>query len=456
MRPLHELRAPHWSVTPLARLITPMQRFLHHETSGGVILLAMTVLALFLANSPFATSYFHILETEVGISIGSFHFEHSVLHWINDGLMVIFFFMVGLEIKREILVGELASVRLAALPIIAAIGGVLVPALIYMLFNAGGHYAHGWAIPTATDIAFAIGCLALLGKRVPFSLKVFLTAVAIVDDLIAVLVIAFFYSSGLDFTMLGIGFIFLGILVLANFFGIRTPLVYAGVGVLVWLAFLNSGVHATIAGVLIACTVPARYRIDEPSFLERAKGLLAHFEQGHPDSSPMLTDERQQVAVLELEKLCEDVQAPLQKMEHSIHGWVSWLIMPIFALANAGVHISFDAITTERLPIMLGVVCGLVIGKPIGLFGASWLAIKLGIAAKPAGVTWLQMFAVTILGGIGFTMALFVGSLSFDEVAALDIAKISILIASLLAAVGGMIMLNIVKPSPEAEAEPTS
>jgi NhaA family Na+:H+ antiporter len=417
-----------------------MQEFIQQSQSGGIVLLIMTVLAMFIANSGLGEGYFSLLDTHIGITVGPFVLEESVLHWVNDGLMVIFFFVVGLEIKREVLVGELASPRAAALPILAAIGGVVAPALIYILFNFGGSGARGWGVPMATDIAFALGCLALLGNRVPFGLKVFLTAVAIVDDLIAVLVIAIFYSGGLDFMMLGIGFGVLLLLVLANLFGIRSIVVYGALGIVVWLTFLNSGIHATIAGVLIAMTIPARSRIDAPTFLGRARQILHQLEANQGKSKQ--NKEFQESAVLELEDISEQVQAPLQKLEHELHGWVSFLIMPIFAFANAGVVISADSLGGESLPIMLGIVLGLTLGKPIGIFGACWLAVRVGVAQLPFGVTWPHMLATGILAGIGFTMSLFIASLAFVDAGDLATAKISILIASSLAGAAGLFFLS--------------
>jgi NhaA family Na+:H+ antiporter len=434
--------APHWSATPIARVLGPMQSFISREASSGIILLALTLVALVLANSPLAGGYHALLETRLGLTIGPWTLDETLLHWVNDGLMAIFFFLVGLEIKREVMVGELADPRAAALPIVAAIGGVLAPAAIYLALNAGGPGARGWGVPMATDIAFALGCLALLGDRVPFALKVFLTAVAIVDDLIAVLVIAVFYSAGLNFMALGIGFAILALLLLANVLGIRSVLVYCGLGLLVWLAFLESGVHATIAGVLVALMVPARYRIDAPTFLERARGLLTAFETGANSASPMLTDEAQQHSVIALEDLCEQVQAPLQKLEHGLQSWVALAIMPIFALANAGVLLSTRNLGGATLPVILGIVFGLVLGKPIGLLGASWLAVRAGLADLPQGVSWRQMAGVAVLAGIGFTMSLFIAALAFEQPEILATAKLGILIASLLAGSAGLLLLR--------------
>ncbi|MBA3534458.1 MAG: Na+/H+ antiporter NhaA [Ardenticatenales bacterium] len=428
--------------TPIQVVLAPMQEFIHRSASGGIVLIGATLIALLLANSPLAESYDEFLHSYITISAGPYQLKLSLHHWINDALMAIFFFVVGLEIKREVSVGELANPRAAALPIVAALGGVAVPALIYLAFNAGGIGAKGWGIPMATDIAFALGCLALLGDRVPFSLKIFLTAVAIVDDLIAVLVIAFFYTADLNFAALAIGFLVLGLLFIANRLGVRAILFYAVLGMVVWLAFLTSGVHATIAGVLLALTIPARHTIDDKTFLRRARRLLDEFEQGESAPSPMLTNEKQQSAVIALEEACEQVQAPLQKLEHDLHVWVSFLIMPIFALANAGVPLSFASLGGETLPVTLGIVAGLVLGKPIGLVGASWLAIRSGMTSLPAGANWYQMVGTGVLAGIGFTMSLFIASLGFGaDPLLLETAKLAILVASLVAGFAGYAML---------------
>jgi NhaA family Na+:H+ antiporter len=318
--------------------------------------------------------------------------------------------------------------------------------LLYTLFNFNRPGASGWAIPMATDIAFALGLLALLGNRIPFSLKVFLTAVAIVDDLMAVLVIAAFYSGGINAVALGGGFALLALLMLANLYGIRTIAVYVIFGVVIWLCFLQSGVHATIAGVLIAWTVPARNRIDAAVFQERASDILKRFEGSQLEPNKMCMDEVQQHAVIELEEACEDVQAPLQKLEHELHFWVQFVIMPIFALANAGVAFSLSRITSESLTVPLGIIVGLVLGKPIGLLGASCLAVRTGIASLPHGVEWRQMIGVGFLAGIGFTMSLFIASLGFANSPLLEAAKAGILIASLVAGTIGFILLRRSQP----------
>lgn len=435
------------STRPITRILAPIQYFIHQAAAGGIVLFAATLLALMLANVPALAGVYHdVLETKIGLTFGAEgnpFLNETVLHWINDGLMAVFFLLVGLEIKREVQVGELAVLRAAILPIVAAIGGVLVPALIYLAFNAGQAGASGWAIPMATDIAFALGALAILGTRAPFALKVFLTAVAIVDDLIAVLTIAFFYSSGLNLNALLLGAFVLSILILANILHVRALWFYLVLGVLLWWAFLVSGIHATVAGVLLALTIPARYDINERTFLEQAHDILRQFERSERVSRKMVTDELQQSAVLALEDLTERIQAPLQKLEHDLHVPVMFLIVPIFALANAGVALSFAGIEGDTFRIVLGIFFGLVIGKPLGILSASWLAVKAGWASLPLGVTWRHMAGAAMLAGIGFTMALFIGSLGFGEGSALlEAAKLAILAASAVAALIGLAVLR--------------
>jgi NhaA family Na+:H+ antiporter len=434
--------APHWSATPIARVLGPMQEFVQHSASSGIVLMAATVVALLLANSPLAPGYDALLHSYIGVSVGPFVLRETVVHWINDGLMAIFFFAVGLEIKREVTAGELANLRAAALPIAAALGGVAVPASIYALLNYDGIGSSGWGVPMATDIAFALGCLALLGSRIPFGLKIFLTAVAIVDDLIAVLVIAVFYSGSLNLTAIGIGLGVLLLLVLANVTGIRSMPVYTLLGVIVWLAFLQSGVHATIAGVLIALTIPARNRIDAPTFARRAHTIIHRLEQCALEPASIPNDETQQSAVIELEELCEQAQAPLQKIEHELHIPVQFMIMPIFALANAGVALSLQNLGGDTSQVLLGIVLGLVVGKPVGLLAAAWLAVRSGAAVLPHGVTWPHMIGAGMLAGIGFTMSLFIASLGFVNEDVLGVAKLAILLASSIAGAAGLLVLR--------------
>ncbi len=434
--------AAHWSETSLSRILSPLQKFIHSETASGIVLITVTVLALIIANSPLANVYDDVLHSYISVSVGPFTLKETVLHWINDGLMAVFFFLVGLELKREALVGELSSLRQAALPFFAAVGGAVLPAILYISLNAGGPGSVGWGVPMATDIAFALGVLALVGDRVPWTLKVFLTAVAVIDDLLAVLVIAVFYSSGLNFVALGVGIGILLLLGLLNLLGIRAILVYILLGIIVWVAFLQSGIHATIAGVLVALTIPARRRIDEVGFLHRIRHLTSVFEEQEVTLARMVTDERQQAAVLELEDACEAVQAPLQKLEHRLHTWVAFGIVPIFALANAGVPLSLEGFSGAGLPIVLGIVLGLVVGKPLGLIGLSWVVVRTGIATLPEGVRWAHIVGAGCLAGLGFTMSLFIAALGFGESELLEAAKLGILTASLIAGVLGFILLR--------------
>jgi NhaA family Na+:H+ antiporter len=428
----------------LARMLRPFQRFARMEAAGGILLLVCTALALAWANSPWAESYHHLWETPVTVGAPGMGLTLSLHHWVNDGLMAIFFFLVGLEIKREVLVGELASRRTAALPMAAALGGMVVPAALYASLNAGGPGAPGWGIPMATDIAFALGVLALLGPRVPLGLKVFLAALAIADDIGAVLVIAVFYTSGLSWEALAWAGGVVGVLMVANRSGARHPAVYAVLGVVLWLAVHASGVHATVAGVLLALTIPARTTIDEDEFVQQAEGSLAEFraESAASPGATVLTSRAHQEAVQALESVCEAVQAPLQKMEHKLHGVVAFGIMPLFALANAGVALGGGAGgATSR--ITLGVILGLVIGKPLGITLASWLAVRGHVAELPVGVSWRGIHGAAWLGGIGFTMSLFIAGLAFDDSVRLDAAKLGILAASLGAGIVGWAILAV-------------
>lgn len=434
---------------PIIRIIRPFQAFAEHKTSGGILLLLCTVAALVWANSPWAESYAALWHTNLTVSVGGRALSHDLHFWVNDLLMVIFFFVVGLEIKREVLVGELASVHQAALPIAAAAGGVVVPALIYSLLNAGGAGAAGWGIPMATDIAFALGILALLGDRIPLGLKIFLTALAIVDDIAAVFVIAIFYTSQISWSALAIAAVSLAILVLLGRMGARQPLTYAIGGVVVWLAVLASGIHATIAGVALALVIPSRTRLDSTQFVARARRTLDHFET-HSGGS-LMTNEEQQAAIHALEEASEKVQPPLHRMEHALHPWVTFFIMPVFALANAGVVVTGNVGETMLQPVTLGVIFGLLFGKPLGITLAAWIAVRAGVAALPAGVTWPHIHGAGWLGGIGFTMSLFIAGLAFADEALLTMAKLGILAASLCASVVGVLLLVRVPRSTSAD-----
>ena len=437
--------ARHWRDTPLARVFSPMQRFVHAEASSGLSLIGATLVALTLANSPLAAGYAAVLQLELGVSLGPLGLQMSLLHWVNDGLMALFFFLVGLELKREVLVGELAHPRQALLPVVAALGGATLPALLYVAVNRGGPGAVGWGVPMATDIAFALGVLTLLGRRVPWALKVFLTAVAVIDDLFAVLVIALFYTNGLNFGALGIGLGVLALLAVVNRLGIRTLTVYVVLGFIVWIAFLESGVHATIAGVLVAFTIPARNRIAPATFLDQARQLLAQFHAGcPPDGWALQPNASQASIVLALEATCAAVQSPLQQLEARLQPWVAFGIMPLFALANADIALTAEGLRGAGQPVVLGVVVGLVLGKPIGLFVSTWLAVRLGLAHLPEGVRWRQLGGAGCLAGMGFTMSLFIATLGFTEPLLLAAAKLGILVASVTAGILGYGVLWLV------------
>lgn len=440
-------------ITPekaIVTLVRPFQEFASRESSGGIVLLACTVVALVWANSPWAQYYTALWHTPFTLGLGSFHLSRELHFWVNDALMAVFFFVVGLEIKRELLAGELASPRQAALPIMAALGGVVVPALLYTSLNANGPGARGWGIPMATDIAFAIGVMALLGNRIPLGLKVFLTALAIVDDIAAVLVIAVFYTSDLAWGALGIASFCLLLALAANRLGVRHPLPYTLIGLVLWVTVLQSGIHATIAGVLLAFMIPSRTAINQREFLGHSRAVLDHFERAAgTEPFDILSDIEQQTAVEALEDACEKVQPPLRRLEHALHPWVTFAIMPLFALANAGVTLSGDLGKIVVQPVTLGIVFGLVLGKPIGITLASWLAVRLGLASLPENVSWKHIHGAAWLGGIGFTMSLFMTGLAFTNDTQLTAAKLAILIASLCAGiVGSAILARIPLQSP--------
>ena len=386
--------------TPVHRLLAPLQEFFALETSAGFVLLLCTIIALLWANSPWAESYVALWHTTAGVAFDHFRLLRDLHFWVNDGLMSIFFFVVGLEIKRELLEGELHSPKQAALPILAALGGVVVPAIIYGRFNAGGLGSAGWGIPMATDIAFAVGIMALLGKRVPLGVKIFLTALAIADDLAAVLVIAIFYTKQIAWWDLALAGVCVLALMIVNRLGVRHPLPYGLLGIILWILMLESGVHVTIAGVLLAGAIPSRSDDD--------------------DHSPSLA----------------------RQFEHALHPFVTFLIMPLFALANAGLKFTESVSETLSQPIALGVILGLMLGKPIGIMLASWSAVKLRLASLPSGVGWREIHGASWLGGIGFTMSLFIASLAFhQDPVLLRIAKFGIFTGSLLAGSVGSLLL---------------
>jgi Na+:H+ antiporter, NhaA family len=428
--------------SPIDKILRPFEKFARLESSGGILLLCCTVAALVWANSPYSHEYVELWETHFRVGIGRFTLDESLHHWINDGLMAIFFFVVGLEIKREMLEGELASPRKAALPMMAALGGMVLPAIFYFALNVGGEGVGGWGIPMATDIAFALGILALLGNRIPVSLKIFLTALAIVDDMGAVLVIAFFYTSSISWISLMLAGFFLLLMIVVNLSGVRRPIVYGIFGVVVWLAFLKSGIHATIAGVLCAMTVPHKPAITTAGFMAKGQNILDRFKEAEDYGITPGINEEQQAAVHALEAACEQSQTPLMRMEHALHPLVAFLIMPIFALANAGVTLSAGSSQSILHPVSLGIIMGLVIGKQVGITFFSWLAARSGIASIPEGISMRMIYGVSWLGGIGFTMSLFIAGLAFETSQLLSIAKLAILVGSSIAGIVGYLMLR--------------
>jgi len=418
-----------------------LSRFTHNAATSGIVLILTTIIAIVWANSEWGSIYFELWQKPVSFSLGDAGISKPLILWINDGLMAMFFFVIGLEIKREIIAGELSTWKQASMPIFAAIGGSAIPALIFLLFSSGMPTASGWGIPMATDIAFSLGVLALLGSRVPLSLKIFLTALAIVDDLMAVLVIAFFYSSEIVLSNIIWGLGFLGVMIGMNWLGVRNQLAYAIPGVLgFWLAFLLSGIHPTIAGVMAALTIPATTKVDKSDFKKNVLKLLGEIRDSSAKLNPFLTKKEQSI-VSNIEEQCEYYKPPLQALEKAFHPWVVFLIMPIFALSNAGVLLGDNIMSAMLSPVGLGISVGLVLGKPLGILLFAWIAYKLKIAMLPKNIKWVHILGVGLLAGIGFTMALFIMGLAFSNTMIINDAKISILFTSLGAGMMGYLVL---------------
>lgn len=451
--PQHGVYIAPWEKS-FEKFIGPLEEFIHRQTTSGLLLMSSAIIALILANGPFAENYLHILHTPISIGVANWAVEMSLHHWINDGLMALFFFVVGLELKREILVGELAKLRNAILPITAAIGGMVVPALIYYLINPDGDAASGWGIPMATDIAFAVGALALLANRVPKALITFLIALAIVDDLGAVLVIALFYTETIVITpLITAGALFI-LLLGFNMMGIRKTLPYFTVAVMLWYALLLSGVHPTLAGILGAMSVPAMPKYDPKLFSKHVKELMRKFDASHQPGQSIMTNDPLRAVVQNLENSVISVGVPLKRLERTWHSPVAYLIIPIFALANAGIPLHFGSLTETMInPVMLGVSLGLILGKFIGIVGVSWLVLKLGIAELPKNTRFTQIAGVSLLAGIGFTMSIFVAQLAFgNNEELLLMAKTGILGASLLAGIAGYVWLYLVSKPVSSES----
>ena len=413
-----------------------IERFIKDESFSGVLLFIATLAAVMFANSALSEQYFTLWGMELGVTLGEFHVSMSLMHWINDGLMALFFLMVGLEIKRELLIGELSSVKKASFPILAAVGGMVVPALVYIGFNTSD--PKGFGIPMATDIAFALGILMLLGKRVNPALKLFLVALAVVDDLGAVIVVATVYTSELHaeyFLYSAIVYLLIWIL---NLKKVTSLLPYLILGIALWIFIHSTGVHATIAGVLLAFAIPINSKVDEQEFIQGTTESVKSFEN-HIDTIPIL-NHHQIDALEDIAYNYDKVQNPLLKLEHQLHGLSAFIIMPLFAFSNAGVQLDFSAVS-QNLTIVLGVVLGLVVGKPIGIVGFTYLAEKLNILKKPNNLSWNEVIAVGFLGGIGFTMSIFITHLAFIDQSIVGAVKLGIFFASFIAGVIGVMLI---------------
>lgn len=425
------------------RALSPIEEFIHQQSTSGLFLMAAAIIALLLANSQFSEHYLHLIHATAFVGLGDWGIHMSLHHWVNDGLMALFFFVVGLELKRELLVGELSDIKQATLPIFAAIGGMVVPAVIFASFNYGSDAAQGWGIPMATDIAFAIGVLALLGKRVPKALVTFLVALAIADDLGAVLVIALFYTQDLVLYWLLIACVLTAMLMTLNYAGVRTAIPYFVIAVFLWYALLQSGVHATLAGVIGAFTVPARSKYNPLLFADMVNEHIDRFIASRKQQDSVMSNNQLYSIVQNLEESVKGVQTPLQQLERAWHLPVAFLVIPVFAIFNAGIPIQLSSLgETFSNPVMLGVMLGLLLGKFIGISGACWLAIRMGLAQLPNQTRLSQITAVSVLGGIGFTMSIFIAELGFpDQPEHLLMAKTGVLAASLFAGIIGFIWL---------------
>ena len=425
-----------------------IQSFLHNQSVGGILLMICAVIALLGANVPQLAPLHELWKTHMGITIGSFSLDMSLEHWINDALMAVFFFVVGLEIKREMLVGELSSIKQAALPIFAAVGGMIVPAILYACFNySNPESISGWGIPMATDIAFALGVLSLLGKRAPLGLKVFLTALAIVDDLGAIIVLAIFYPShALHFDMMIYAAIVVMFLVALNKAKATNVLLYVIPGILLWYFVYMSGIHATIAGVILALTIPSKTVINEVRFTVNMKYWVDKFKAAGNSEVEVLANAEQHHIIHQIAKNVDNINPLMHKFEAALHPWVTFFIMPVFALANAGVELSGDLFTFPIPTVAVGVFFGLLLGKPIGITLLSFIAVKTGIAELPAGVNWKQVFALGIIAGIGFTMSIFIDGLAFESQNLINIGKVAILGTSLVAAILGFAAVYFTSP----------
>ncbi|MAT16517.1 MAG: Na+/H+ antiporter NhaA [Planctomyces sp.] len=418
---------------PIHRLTRPLTRFLHVEAASGIVLLLCAIVAFSLANSAISKEYLALWKTPFGLHIGDFLLEHPLKHWINDGLMAIFFFVIGLEVKREFVLGELRSFRNALLPIVAALGGMIVPAGLFLALQFGESGQQGWGIPMATDIAFVVGCLAVLDRRVPGALRVILLSIAIVDDIGAIAVIAIGYTEALHISWLAAGVVGILLILLLQRVGVRSIGMYTLIGAAIWLCFHESGIHATIAGVILGVMTPAN------SYLERGMaGELKHRADDLFHGGPWDEDLHRAEKIKSYRRIARETVSPLEYLIYVLHPWVAFVIMPLFALANAGVPFE-PADTTSSVAI--AVMIGLVVGKPLGILGASWLALTLKLVSFPTGLTWRHLIGGSFLAGIGFTMALFIAELAFRGHDMLYPAKVGVLVGSLISAIVGIAIL---------------
>ena len=439
-------------------IATPFEEFIHRQTTTGVLLITCAVIALIIANTPLYKPYDDLLHMQIGLFAGAWRIEHDLHHWINDGLMTIFFFVVGLEIKREILTGDLSRPKNAIIPVAAAIGGMVVPALLYFMVNGygEGYGARGWGIPMATDIAFAVGVMALLGSRVPRSLLTFLVALAIVDDLGAVTVIALFYTEEINMTFLGAALLITAMMYMLNLMGIRKTLPYFLMAVALWMAMEGSGVHATIAGIFAAWTIPAYSRFTPKAFSHEIRSILDRFDALDEDGKPLINNPRQAGLAWKMGKAYDLGISPLQKLESGLHIPSTYLVIPLFALANAAIPLDFESISSAMTdPIAQGIILGLVVGKLIGIVGAVYLLQRLGIGTLPPDLNFHHIIGAGFAAGIGFTMSIFISELAFKwDGEVVVVAKMGILIASLIAGISAFLWIRFfTSPNPEADRD---
>lgn len=426
----------------LDEIFLPFREFIKKEEAGGFLLFMSTLIAMIWANSPLHDSYHTILHTQLSIAVGSFHVSTTLIHFVNDGLMTLFFFVIGLEIKREMLSGALSTFKQAILPVVAAIGGMLCPAAIFAIFNTGTPGAPGWGIPTATDIAFSLGVLALIGNRIPISLKVFLTAVAVADDIGAIIVISLFYAGKIAWLPVGAAAMLSCCLLLINRMGVKKPTVYAILGLGVWASLVQSGIHATVSGVIVAMFVPVRNTYSFDYFIDNSRDSLKVFEQSLNTPEDILNHRQKNSALREIENTRKKVESPLLHMEHTLHPWVTFLIIPMFALANAGVSIPDNFFSSLLHPVTAGIFFGLILGKQVGIISGVWLMVQFKVSPLPKGLTFRRLYGLSWLCGIGFTMSLLITDIAFESQELIDQSKIAILMASLAAGMIGWLLLR--------------